>query len=638
VQCETTPHGEMCLVPKGPFWMGCNEAVDDECSTLSNEKPYHKVGLSEFKIDKYLVTVKDYSDCVGSSACTAATTGAECNWGISGRDNHPINCVDWNQAKAFCEWASKRLPTEAEWEKAARGPDGLKYPWGNSPKVSCEYAVMADPNAGGPGCGSGGTMPVGSKPKGASPYGVEDMIGNVFEWVADWMSSTYYQSSPSQDPMGPTSGTERVNRGGAYGITSSNSYALRASVRNSHPPTYGSNSGYGFRCAAAPCYPNCPPSNLIEVPAGDFWMGCNSAVDTECDTRENPYHVVTVPTFVIDKIELTASEYKACVTTGGCTAARTDSGCNFGVSGKEDHPINCVDWNQAKAYCSWAGKRLLTESEWEKAARGLDGRKYPWGNDPLDCDHAVMSVSPCSSTETAPVGSKPLGASPFGVMDMVGNVWEWVEDDYHTSYSGAPTDGSAWVDDPRLTSRVTRGGGFADSNSGYQRCSSRSSYVPEGKLYLSIGFRCAKGFGFEWYDPINNLTWKVNPAGTAMDWPTATNFCGGLGGGWRLPTISELRSIIRGCPNAETSGACGVTDTCLGMTCRDSCVSCDVGGGPDDGCYWVTSLEGACGSFWTSSVFPPDQTSAWALHFTTAFPFRGTKTDPYAVRCVRTGP
>ncbi|MBI5528088.1 MAG: formylglycine-generating enzyme family protein [Deltaproteobacteria bacterium] len=241
----------------------------------------------------------------------------------------------------------------------------------------------------------------------------------------------------------------------------------------------------------------CDPSptgkggDMCDVPAGAFMMGCNVAVDTECYSDEKPYHSVTVPWFKIDKYEVTAAEYKACVTASGCTAAKTESGCNYNVAGKESHPINCVDWNQAKAYCTWVGKKLPTEAEWEKAARGTDGRKYPWGNDVLDCNRAVHPVSPCSNSGTATVDSKPTGASPYGAMDMVGNVWEWVEDDWHDTYTSAPSDGSAWVDAPRGSSRVLRGGGWRNYGSRGLRASVRVNYNPTFR-YFYIGFRCSR--------------------------------------------------------------------------------------------------------------------------------------------------
>ena len=240
------------------------------------------------------------------------------------------------------------------------------------------------------------------------------------------------------------------------------------------------------------CAPNCPTSEMVTVPAGSFQMGCNVAVDNECFSNEYPYHAVSVPAFKIDKYELTVGEYQACVDAGGCTAASTGGSCNYGVSGRDSHPINCVDWNQAKAYCAWAGKRLPTEAEWEKAARGTDGRKYPWGNDSLDCDHAVHSANGCSNDSTAPEGSKPAGVSPYGAEDMVGNVWEWVEDDYHSHYTGAPADGSAWVDNPRGTHRVFRGGGWNNSNTKNLRTSLRSGSAGPTGLTINSGFRCSR--------------------------------------------------------------------------------------------------------------------------------------------------
>jgi|GEM_PF-867020 len=227
-------------IPAGSFWMGCNTAVDDYCEF--DESPYHEVTLSGYYIDTMEVTVSAYGDCVTAGGCTAPTTGSFCNWGVAGKDNHPVNCVDWTQATAYCTWAGKRLPTEAEWEKAARGTDGRKYPWGNE-TATCHYAVMFD---GDHVCGGGeATSAVCEMPAGDSPYGLCDMSGNVWEWVSDWYDSGYYADSPSSNPTGPDSSWGRVVRGGAYDAAPS---IIRVSKRLDSVPSYAGDN-LGFRCA-----------------------------------------------------------------------------------------------------------------------------------------------------------------------------------------------------------------------------------------------------------------------------------------------------------------------------------------------------------------------------------------------------
>jgi len=244
--------GEMVDVPAGEFQMGCNSAVDLQCE--SDESPYHAVTLSAYKIGKYEVTVGEYHQCVTNGVCNNSgeyhhyytnTDSGDCNYDAEGKGNHPMNCVTWYGAKAYCEWIGGRLPTEAEWEKAARGTDGRKYPWGNE-DATCDYAVMDDDNAGGEGCGSGGTMPIGSKEVGKSPYGAYDMAGNVWEWVNDWHGLDYYTSSPANNPTGPETGGFRVLRGGSW----SNGYVnlLRAPARDYRYPEVDDDYS-GFRCA-----------------------------------------------------------------------------------------------------------------------------------------------------------------------------------------------------------------------------------------------------------------------------------------------------------------------------------------------------------------------------------------------------
>ena len=207
-------------------------------------------------------------------------------------------------------------------------------------------------------------------------------------------------------------------------------------------------------------YPFSAVEGVAPIPAGTFTMG---TVDF---MYAMPVHPVTFASaFEIDKYEVTVAAYKAYALAAptGYTApkdATVWSYCNWNVAGKEQHPVNCINWNQANAYCVWAGKRLCSESEWEYAARGLDGRKYPWGNDDPNCADRNYAVKDgCNCAGTCVVGAKSLGASPYGAMDMAGNVWEWVKDWFHEDYTGAPADGSAW-EIPAGTQRIKRGGSF----------------------------------------------------------------------------------------------------------------------------------------------------------------------------------
>lgn len=227
----------MVQVPGGEFWRGCH-SKDTSCS--GDDKPGRIVYVSAYRIDKTEVTVGAYTACVKSGQCTAADTGPYCNYLGVGKENHPINCVDWSQAKVYCESQGKSLPTEAQWEKAARGTDGRIFPWGNQ-TLSCEFAVWSE---GGHGCGKNSTWPVGSKLRGASPYGALDMAGNVWEWTLDWYDVAAY-SKDSRDPKGPLSGSSRVYRGGSFFYVPP-AY-LRAGYRSVNRPS-SREFGVGFRC------------------------------------------------------------------------------------------------------------------------------------------------------------------------------------------------------------------------------------------------------------------------------------------------------------------------------------------------------------------------------------------------------
>ncbi|MFA6032102.1 MAG: formylglycine-generating enzyme family protein [Myxococcota bacterium] len=224
------------------------------------------------------------------------------------------------------------------------------------------------------------------------------------------------------------------------------------------------------------CSPNCPIGEFAGIPAGKFFMGC-SAGDTSCNADQTPRHEVTVPAFRMSRFEVTQGEYRKTIGSNPS---------NFSSCG-DDCPVEKVGWNEAKAYCQAIGARLPTEAEWEYALRAGTTTKHYCGDSDF-CLRNIAWYASNSGSMTRPVGHKQANA--FGLYDMNGNVWEWVEDDYHDSFTGAPVDGSAWIDSPRASKRTMRGGSWWDPESAVSS-SQRFGTPPVVGLY-DIGFRCAK--------------------------------------------------------------------------------------------------------------------------------------------------
>ena len=263
---------------------------------------------------------------------------------------------------------------------------------------------------------------------------------------------------------------------------------------------------HGAAAAAESC-----AGDMVAVPAGAFEMGSPEGTG---DADEHPRHVVALSAYCIDRTEVTVAAYAACTAAGACgappltvnwasysvdDAARFSRWCNRGD--RPDHPINCIDWGMANAYCAWRGGRLPTEAEWEYAARGSDGRIYPWGDAAPDARRLNACGSECAALSrrplyagddgwatTAPVGSYPAGASPSGALDLAGNVWEWTAD-WYGPYGAEPQTDPQGA--PAGTSRVSRGGSWNGSTADAGRAADRDWLDPKVRE-TGLGFRCAR--------------------------------------------------------------------------------------------------------------------------------------------------
>ena len=552
---ESMPPEGMVLIPAGSFEMG-----SEDPEAQDNEKPVHTVHLDAFYMDTHEVTNAEYKAFVDANPqwgkgnieamfhllthpnhkedYLLGWTGTDYP---AGRADHPVADVSWYAAMAYAEWAGKRLPTEAEWEYAARGGlAGKKYPWGD------DELTPAHANYGG---NVGDTTPVGTYP--ANGYGLYDMTGNVWELCLDaWDEDFYAVSHDSRNPIaGGMSIHElrenftsipndslRAARGGSWYHVAH----LRVANRGNDLPA-SPNATVGFRCVRditpAPAGVDIPEADgvdegevaeeevpaddiaddvgievlegMVLIPAGSFEMGSE---DPEAEADEQPVHTVHLDAFYMDTHEVTNAEFKIFVDAN--PQWQKDNieerfaphsylyfwtGTDY-PAGKADYPVVYVTWYAAMAYAEWAGKRLPTEAEWEYAARGgLAGKKYPWGD----------TISPADASYDRNVnGRTPVGQYPengYGLYDMAGNVYEWCLDAYDADFyavsdnSRNPIAGGEtvqWLRDnfksiPNDSRRVVRGGSWA-YDARYLRVAYRLTTGGARGTSDIYGFRCVK--------------------------------------------------------------------------------------------------------------------------------------------------
>jgi formylglycine-generating enzyme required for sulfatase activity len=485
---------QMVLVPAGCFEMGGTEYDD--------EKPVHRVCFEEtFWIDRTEVTNGQFVRFNGQAAYESYVSDGD----------RPRENITWIEAQAFCESRGARLPTEAEWEYVARGPEGWKYSWGNEfddNKAIWNRSI------------NDRTAPVGSLPVGMSWVGTLDMSGNVWEWVADWYGETYYASLEAGviNPTGPETGEYRVLRGGSWADEWDG--VLRAAFRGNSDTLGDSGGNMGFRCARSfdesvppPVTSAEPPpvadasqevffpagsSNrdwtpmiqtfdgveMVLVPAGCFEMGSESG-----DSDEYPVHQVCFDEpFWIGRTEVTNGQFAA-LNGHGQFADSNGQAANSSYFSGVDRPREQITWAEANAFCESRGARLPTEAEWEYAARGPEAWVYPWG-DEFDSSQAIWNRG--SSDGTASVGSLPAGASWVGALDMSGNVWEWVADWYGENYYSGLADGLINPAGPASgENRVLRGGSWNGSSTYNLRAAFRWPENPSVGDFDG-GFRCAR--------------------------------------------------------------------------------------------------------------------------------------------------
>ena len=475
-------------IPAGEFLMGSNPIAP--ITSYPDESPEHQIDLEEFFISAKPITNAQYEKFVASTGYKKPG-----HW-IGGvvpqkKKEHPVTYIDWNDANAFANWCGASLPSEAQWEKSARGSDGRLFPWGD------EEPTNEDANFGN---SIGDTTEVGTHKSGASIFGVLDLAGNVWEWTSSIHREYPYNSNDGREDVNLWGA--RVVRGGNYLSAAKN---IRCADRHSIYPT-ARDIYIGFRVVTknlSVIKKDCGIDfEWQKIPAGKFLMGSgHTQTDKELPDpeyfgvskhganrpadfdNELPQHKLILEKYRISKTPVTNAQYEIFTKA---TSYPVPGHWPEGVVTPEiaNHPVVYVDWADVQAFCTWAGVGLPNEPQWERAARGIDGRIWPWGNTPPTKELANFGQSD-KTGRTKEVGSYPNGASPEGLLDVAGNVWEMVGSAYRP-YPYEASDGRENLDLPE--EYVLRGGSFYSPHGRYLRTTARSMNY-QFRRRDHIGFR-----------------------------------------------------------------------------------------------------------------------------------------------------
>jgi len=501
-ECEECP--EMVVIPAGSFEMG---SPSTEAGRHIDEGPQRRVSVGRFAMSRFETTWAEWEACVAERLCDNEVVnfkGGDNRWG---KGRRPVIHVGWDDAVAYAGYvagrtnAAYRLPSEAEWEYAARGGTASAFPWGQG--SSREHA-----NYGADQCCSGlasgrdqwiNTAPVGQF--NAGPFGLFDMHGNVWEWVEDCHAETYAGAPTNGSSLAANDCTNRVTRGGAW---RDGPLDLRSANRSRYP-AFGRTNDWGFRLsrtlsakpAARPQPARATPSpEMVVLPRGSFTMGSPES-DTDGYIDEGPQRTVRIGyEFAVGKYEVTWDDWEMCVADGGCVPEGVESEGGDEGWGRGNRPVINVNWDDAQSYIDWLNLRtgltgrpdryrLLTEAEWEYAARSGSQARWGYGDDEGQLETYAWFKS--NSDATRPVGGK--AANGFGLHDLHGNVWEWVDDCYASSYVDEPSDGSARATE-NCSYRVLRGGSWFNTPL-YLRSAGRNGLLP-GYRVFDLGFRLAR--------------------------------------------------------------------------------------------------------------------------------------------------